>query len=227
MAPDSDQGRRPRATPDAKQTRARLIDAATRAFAEQGIHAASLLDITRKAGQRNRGAVHYHFGFRDGLLAAVLEQEVDFIAAREAELLTLARSRAEDNLPSVVEAFVRPSVELADRGWRGRCYRMVLGELVEHDPDSLHPQVVAALQRTRGYDAFELLGRRAPPMPEPLRTERLALVVAFILRATADRARSRERLGYSRAQLPTERFVANLVAMVTAMLAAPVPDGFG
>ena len=48
--------------------------AATRAFAEHGVTNASLLDITRQAGQRNRGAVHYHFGSREGLLAAVLEQ---------------------------------------------------------------------------------------------------------------------------------------------------------
>lgn len=214
---------RPRAIPNPERTRARLVDAATRAFAEQGIHGASLLDITRRAGQRNRGAVHYHFKSREGLLAAVLEREVDFIAAREAELLAVARSRPDDDLPSVVEAFVRPSVELADHGWRGRCYLMVLGELVEDDPDSLHPDVVAVLQRAGGYDAFELLGRRTPPLPEPLRTERLALVIAFILRATADRARARERTGYSRAQLPTEEFVDNLVAMVSAMLAAPVP----
>ena len=38
-------------------TREQLIDAAARAFAEQGIGAASLVEITRRAGQRNRGAV--------------------------------------------------------------------------------------------------------------------------------------------------------------------------
>ena len=43
-------------------TRQRLLDAALRAFAEQGVGTASLVDITRRAGQRNRGAVHYHFG---------------------------------------------------------------------------------------------------------------------------------------------------------------------
>ena len=55
-------------------TREQLIDAATRAFAEHGVDAASLVEITRRAGQRNRGAVHYHFGGRDGLLVAVLEE---------------------------------------------------------------------------------------------------------------------------------------------------------
>jgi AcrR family transcriptional regulator len=45
-------------------TRKGLVDAATREFAEQGVFAASLIEITRRAGRRNRGAVHYHFGSR-------------------------------------------------------------------------------------------------------------------------------------------------------------------
>ena len=53
---------------------------------------ASLLEITRQAGQRNRGAVHYHFGSRTGMLVAVLEQHLDVLAARERELLTIARA---------------------------------------------------------------------------------------------------------------------------------------
>jgi AcrR family transcriptional regulator len=32
----------------------------------------ALIDITRRAGQRNRGALHYHFGSRNGVLCAVL-----------------------------------------------------------------------------------------------------------------------------------------------------------
>ena len=51
---------------DASKTREKLIDEAARAFAEHGVYGASLIDITRRAGQRNRGALHYHFGSRDG-----------------------------------------------------------------------------------------------------------------------------------------------------------------
>ncbi len=75
-------------------TRERLVEAANRAFAEHGILGASLVEVTRQAGQRNRGAVHYHFGGRDELLAAVLEQHVDFLAKREGELLALAHHPA-------------------------------------------------------------------------------------------------------------------------------------
>lgn len=206
----------------AEDTRHRLIEAATREFAEHGVHSASLLEVTRQAGQRNRGAVHYHFGSREGMLVAVLEQQVDFLAERERELLAIARQRPDDDIESVVEAFVRPAVELGDLGRDGRCYLMILAELVEEDREQLDPEVIAALERTGGWDAFELLGARTPPMPAAIRQERLSLVTGFIMRAAADRARARER-STARPQLETEQFVSNLVAMVTGMLKAPVP----
>jgi AcrR family transcriptional regulator len=207
----------------AEDTRQRLIEAATREFAEHGVHAASLLEVTRQAGQRNRGAVHYHFGSREGMLVAVIEQQVDFLAERERELLAIARERPDDDLESVVLAFVRPAVELADIGWQGRCYLQILADLVEDDPDKLHPDVVAALEPTGGWDALELLRQRTPAMPEHVREERLSLVVGFILRTVGDRARNRER-SIARPQLETQEFIANLVAMVIGMLTAPVPQ---
>lgn len=206
----------------AEETRGRLVEAATREFAQHGIHAASLLEITRQAGQRNRGAVHYHFGSREGMLAAVLEQHVDVLAARETELLTRARARAGD-LAAAVEAFVRPSVELAERGWTGRAYLVILAELVEDDPESVPPEVVAVLERMGGYEAVGMLEERMPAMPEALRSERISLALAFLLRAIADRARAGDRPASSRPQLPTEPFLQNLVTMVAAMLTAPVP----
>ena len=93
-------GSRDRGHGAADDTRRRLIEAATTGFADHGVQGASLLEITRKAGQRNRGAVHYHFGSRMGMLVAVLEQYVDLMS-REDELLTVARRLPDDDLASV------------------------------------------------------------------------------------------------------------------------------
>ena len=106
----------------ADETRQRLVEAATTVFAEDGVFAGSLVEITRRAGQRNRGAVHYHFGSRESLLAAVLHQHAPFLAAREGELLAVARTTPADDLGAVLEAIVRPAVELAETGPSGRQY---------------------------------------------------------------------------------------------------------
>ena len=58
-------------------------------------------------------------------------------------------------------------------------------------------------------------------MPEEVRSERLSLVTAFVLRAIADRSRAGERATPGRAQLATEPFARNLVDVVVGMLSAP------
>jgi AcrR family transcriptional regulator len=207
----------------ADETRQRLVEAATTVFAEDGVFAGSLVEITRRAGQRNRGAVHYHFGSRESLLAAVLHQHAAFLAAREGELLAVARTTPADDLGAVLEAIVRPAVELAETGPSGRQYLVIVGQLVE-EFDRLDDAVAAELTATGGYDVYALLAERMPPLDEALRNERLALITGFILRSVADRARASERSQPGRVQLPTERFVRNLVALAAGMATAPPID---
>ena len=55
---------------DAGPTRDSLIEAGLRLFADRGIHA-PLSAVVVAAGQKNTSALHYHFGGREGLLAAI------------------------------------------------------------------------------------------------------------------------------------------------------------
>ena len=208
--------------PSSEETRRKLIDAAARGFADEGVFTASLIDITRRAGQRNRGALHYHFGSREGVLCAVLERHVDFLHRREGELLEVAHRSSDDDVRSVVEAIVRPAVELAETGWRGRCFLVILAQLVEEDQDALAPAVQDVLSRTGGYEVYALLAERMTPVADDVATERISLVTSFILRAVADRARARERTTRGgRRQLGLDGFTDNLIALVTAMVTAP------
>jgi AcrR family transcriptional regulator len=210
---------------DATETRRKLLDAAARTFAEQGVRTASMVEITRRAGQRNSGALHYHFGSREGVLCAVLAEHAEFLATREGELLAAAQAGPKDDVAAVVEAVVRPAAELAESGWRGRSFLLILADLVEEDPATFGPELREVLARTGGDAVYAELLRRLPKLPEPVVVERLSLMTMVILRAVADRARvhemqsAAERRG--RAQLPYEGFVENLVAMLAAAVAAP------
>jgi AcrR family transcriptional regulator len=210
---------------DASKTREKLVDEAARAFAADGVFTASLIEITRRAGQKNRGALHYHFGSRNGVICAVLERHVDFLAHREGELLKVALAAPDDDVMSVVEAIVRPAAELAESGWRGRCFLVILAELIEEDPASLDANVADVLARTGGYEVYDLLATRMAQVGDDVRAERFALATGFILRAVADRARVLGRRGRrGRPQLEQEAFVQNLVAMVAAGMSAPAPS---
>ena len=114
----------------------------------------------------------------------------------------------------------RPAVELSEAGESGRRYLVIVGQLVE-ELDRVGEAATQALARTGGYAVQELLEERMPPMEEALRRERLALVTSFIVRTVADRARAMTSVHPGRAQLPTEQFVANLVAMCAGMIQAP------
>jgi AcrR family transcriptional regulator len=207
---------------DASETREKLIDAAARAFAEDGVFSASLVDITRQAGQRNKGALHYHFGSREAILSAVLERHADFLARREGELLELAKKTPDDDVRSVVEAIVRPAAELAESGWRGRAFLLIVAQLAQEDLNSLGEDVNAVLARTGGYDVYALLMSRMADVSPDVVLERFALMTSFILRAVADRARAAGRRRRGRPQLDQETFVQNLIAMIAAGMSAPL-----
>ncbi len=207
---------------DASRTREKLLDAAARAFAEDGVFNASLIDITRRAGQRNRGALHYHFGSRDGVLCAVIERHAAFLARREWELLEVATRAPDGDVGAVVEAIVRPAAELAESGWRGRCCLLIIAELAGEDPAHYSAELESVLARTGGNEVYALLASRMAQVSPTTQIERFALITSFILRAVADRARlldQHQRKG--RPQLDYEPFVQNLVTMAAAAMAAP------
>lgn len=86
-----------------------LLDAAEQAFADDGIDAASLRAIMRQAGV-DTGAVHYHFGSRADLVAAVLDRLLAPLQSRRLELL--AAQGDAPTLAGLVDALVRPDLEV-------------------------------------------------------------------------------------------------------------------
>jgi AcrR family transcriptional regulator len=64
-----------------EETRAKLISAARKAFAEKGYSAASMDDLTADVGL-TRGALYHNFGDKRGLLQAVVNQIDSEMAAR-------------------------------------------------------------------------------------------------------------------------------------------------
>ena len=185
-------------------------------------------------GSATGRALHYHFGSRDGVLCAVLDRHAEFLARREGELLAMALRTPDDDVAAVVEAIVRPAVELAASGSRGRDCLLIVAELVDEDPDRFSPELADVLDRTGGNEVYAVLAARMPPMGP--RAARRALRPGHRVHPALGRRprpgprcrgrRSRGRPGLdpsARPQIGDEAFVENLVAMVAASLAAPVP----
>jgi len=178
--------------PDASATREKLLDAATKAFAEHGVENASLLDITRKAGQRNRAALHYHFGSRDGLVRAIVERHQAVVDADRA--VRLDAVGPDPSVRELVALVLEPlAAELGSPS--GRDYLRIVPQLLD-----ARTAVPPALQRT-----MELLEQR---LANPDRLLPMLLATTSLL---ADRARRRG---------PHDAFVDDLVSMAAGMLLA-------
>ncbi len=93
-------------------TRERLMRAAERQFAERGIDAVSIRDITN-AADANSASIHYHFGSKAGLVAAILDWRAAEVGARRAAWLERIEATPEPTLREVIAAFVVPTAEMA------------------------------------------------------------------------------------------------------------------
>ena len=92
------------------QTRDRFIQAGQQLFAERSIDSVSLNEITVAAGQKNRNALQYHFGNREGLLQVI----IDTHAIRVREL----RQRYLNNAPAEVATARDPQRGPSSSHWR-------------------------------------------------------------------------------------------------------------
>ena len=102
-------------------TRNRVLDVAEQLFAERGLHAVSIRDITRAAGV-NLGAINYHFGSKERLIGAVFERRIAPISEERLRALEAAEKTAGDvppTLEAVLDAMFRPTVEQAMDPERG------------------------------------------------------------------------------------------------------------
>jgi AcrR family transcriptional regulator len=131
-----------------RETRRLLVRTAEQLFAESGIDAVSLRQIGAAAGTRNSGAVAYHFGDKEGLIRAIIDDRQGQIDKRVRALLAeLERDGRLDDLEAVCDAGIRPAVE--EIGQSGYYFRF-LAQL------DRHPHLIPDLQ---AGDAFKSMRR--------------------------------------------------------------------
>jgi AcrR family transcriptional regulator len=105
-------GKPPAPTMDGRHARSQLtresiVLTAERLFAENGIGNVSLRDISLAAGQKNNGAVQYHFRDRENLVVEVTKYRAQLIEKVRGERLEeIASQKGEPQVRDYVSAFV-------------------------------------------------------------------------------------------------------------------------
>ena len=115
---------------DTIATRRHIVDTAEHLFAEQGVESTSLLEIARKAGQKNRSALQYHFTNKEGLLNAVLDKHAGRISAERASMLDQLEQQGDFTFHELIEALVLPMAQQLDNEDGGQAFLKIHSQLM-------------------------------------------------------------------------------------------------
>ncbi len=204
-------------------TRVKLLDAAERLFANQGIGGTSLRAITNEAGA-NLASIHYHFGSKEALLQAVFARRIEPINQMRLDQLAAAENRqASPGLEEIIRAFVRPALSLLrspDHG--GECVMHLMGRLYSEPGDFKFSILSLFEEVAQRFGAA--LHRAVPELPADELFWRFHFMIgsmAFTLVAgDVIQRRSEGRINLDDVDANVER----LVSFIAGGLRAPLPD---
>ncbi|MBA2078471.1 MAG: TetR family transcriptional regulator [Rhodanobacter sp. 68-29] len=113
-------------------TKERILGAAETLFAQRGFDGASLRQLTSAAGV-NLAAVNYHFGSKEKLVEQVFRRRLDALNAHRLAALDRIADQPDTRLEDVLDAFIRPALELSHEGGGSLFMRVLARAFAEHD----------------------------------------------------------------------------------------------
>lgn len=205
------------------QTRERFIEAAQRLFADRSIDAVSLNEITVTAGQKNRNALQYHFGNRDGLMQAIIDKHADRVSELRGHYIS-KQSGADDVVArAAAHAMVMPLVDYIGENPEGIYYVKILSQLAALNSNILNPSTSSGLT-FRNDEPFSSLIRQALSHLGPAEAQRrMFLTLSITFHGIADVCRASETPGTSRTLQKRRPMFEQVALAVEALLrAAPL-----
>ncbi len=207
---------------DKDDTKLLLIETAERLFADRGLDGVSLRQINVASGQRNASALHYHFGSRDALLAAIFEHRMAQIDIRRNEMVDelVANARSND-LRAIMETKILPLAEQLDPCSEGNNYLRFFAEIWSNPKVDFRNFVAGKYDRgvTR---ANELAIKTLSHLPERIVRQRLIIEMGSTITTLAELERRMAKDGRQTANSDAKLAIENIIDMATGAVACPV-----
>ncbi len=205
------------ATRPAKATRARIIKASARIFAEHGYEGASIRSIVARADV-NGAAINYHFGSKEGLYRAVLKLALHSLQADAAAAPVKANLSRDAALRAFVQRQLRPMLARDELSHYSRIFNW---ETVR--PSPVFRKFVAEEAAPYIAEAAALVRRFLPPRA----SEKQAVLGALWLFGQCSIfVRNREQLAHPPLGFKVdEAFVRGLAEMVATWAAGGLLRG--
>lgn len=163
-------------------TKTRLLDAAEKLFAEKGIDATSIRDITSAAGT-NPAAVNYHFRSKEALVEAVYVRRIRPVNRMRLELLDEVEARAGAGGPSL-EQIVDASIGPVLREYYGTSFMALMGRMYV-EPGDLPIRIIGEQMREVARRFGGALRRALPGLSEQELYWRMNFAIGGLLHTLA------------------------------------------
>jgi AcrR family transcriptional regulator len=203
-----------------RDTRAQLILAAERLFAERGIDGVSLREINLAAKQRNTSAAHYHFGSKEALIDAIFEFRRAEIGRRRDAMMDLLEARGHADPRALAEALIVPIANDPRQGPvdGGRYYLEFVAQVLVNTPAQ-----AGALMRKHTQGASARWGVMAtkslPEVPRGILMTRSLLMARHAVTSLA----AYSKVGWGADDyLAFDAYLSDMIDAVAGYLAAPV-----
>jgi len=206
---------------DTRATVDDLLNVAEQLFARHGVEQVALTRIVGSSRQKNRSALHYHFGSREGVLKAVLDRRLKHINALR--LATLESPAKCDDVARAIRALVEPLCLVALNEPWGADYISILAQVSFH-PTLLGESVLDDANLSSVRRCKKLAIEALPAIRPATLNRRFRWLADSIVLAVARWARN--GIDSGRARDVVENLVEEFIAYGAAALAAtPVERG--
>lgn len=205
------------------RTRDALVDAAEQLWAERGIESVSVREINARAGQRNNNALHYHFGGRAALFAAIAERHLTALNERSEKLWAEVRAVPTVSLRDQVSVLVRPAAEYIGDGSSARAWLRIAARLLGA-PEQTNEQTRNVVSNAVIEVGTALVERVAIDLGWNAAVDRVRMTSDAVMHVIGDRARLEDARDSARPRMPLAVFVELVIDMTTTAMTSPPSD---
>lgn len=206
------------------QTRERFIAAAQQLYAERSIDSVSLNEITVAAGQKNRNALQYHFGSREGLLQAILDFHSEQVSALRTAFYQQQLDPAWSPAQASARLLVLPVARYLELNPEGGHYVKILSQLAAINNKVTNPGNQSQLRFSDEPNLFEVMTEALSHLGKAEAQRRVFLVVSITFHSIADICRAADAPDASTPLKQRDAMFEQLVGVITDLLAAPPRD---
>jgi len=160
------------------RTRGRLMDAARHLIAERGEEGGSLRAITH-AAEANVAAVTYHFGGKENLHRAVIEDALRNVL--DAQIANCDRLAPDAPVPTVARAYAQPIIAAVAAGSDESRALMRVTARVVSNPDGRYHEACRPILEHRTEEVLKSLRRALPNVSEQGLRVRLQAVTGILV----------------------------------------------